>query len=195
MRAIRLAAPAIAAVMLFAANVEAETLQLSPANPQPNAEELAQGLAVTYAYPPEVKSIRDAEHWLGGARKVGPPLSGLHYIDTRKGDKVMTSEKATRVAAEITGYVRFERAGAHKIEFFSNDGVSAELGGQEVAWYDGRHPCNSAGYQDVSVPEPGWYELKIIYFQRLETACLLMKWDGGEGGMAWAQDDVFAYRK
>lgn len=78
---------------------------------------------------------------------------------------------------------------------FSNDGVSAELGGQEVAWYDGRHPCNSAGYQDVSVPEPGWYELKIIYFQRLETACLLMKWDGGEGGMAWAQDDVFAYRK
>lgn len=118
MRAIRLAAPAIAAVMLFAANVEAETLQLSPANPQPNAEELAQGLAVTYAYPPEVKSIRDAEHWLGGARKVGPPLSGLHYIDTRKGDKVMTSEKATRVAAEITGYVRFERAGAHKIEFF-----------------------------------------------------------------------------
>ncbi|MFV0472689.1 MAG: PA14 domain-containing protein [Pikeienuella sp.] len=192
MRGIGLSAVCFLTVVAAA---HAEMLQLQPADPQPDPATLAQGLAVSYAYPPDVKDLRDAEYWLGEGAKAGSPLSGLRYIDTLEGEEALTSGQATRVAAEITGYVHFARAGAHMIEFHSNDGVRAVLGGREVAFNDGRHPCETGGYQEVNAPAPGWYELKVTWFQRLGSACLLMKWDGGEGGMGWAKNEVFAYRK
>ncbi|WP_340107910.1 hypothetical protein [Pikeienuella sp. HZG-20] len=194
MRAIR---RTISTAALFAAlclPASGETLGLSPADPQPDAAALTQGLAVSYAYPPEVGSLQQAKDWLDDARP-GPPLSGLRYIDTAKGEVALTSRQETRVVAEISGYVRFERAGAHKIEFYSNDGLLVEIGGREVSRYDGRHPCESGGYQDVTVPEPGWYEIKALYFQRLGTSCLLMKWDADSGKPGWAADEAFAYLK
>lgn len=172
----------------------AGSLRLTPANPQPDASELTQGLAVQYAYPPEVKTLREAEHWLGGKRP-GEPLTGLYYIETLEGENALTSRQATRVVAEITGYVHFPKAGAQKLEFYSNDGLRVTLGGQEVSVHDGRHPCESPGYQDVDVPEPGWYEIHMLYFQRLNTSCLLMKWDVDSEKLGWAPDEAFAYRK
>lgn len=187
----------ISAAALFAAlclPASGEPLSLAPADPQPDAAALTQGLAVRYAYPPEVGSLQQATDWLDDARP-GPPLSGLHYVDTAKGEVALTSRQETRVVADIAGYVRFERAGAHKIEFYSNDGLSVEIGGREVARHDGRHPCEGGGYQDVMVPAPGWYEIKALYFQRLGSSCLLMKWDGDSEKPDWAADEAFAYRK
>lgn len=183
------------AAVFWAGSSAAEVITLSPADPQPDEAALAQGLAVKYAYPPEVRTLRDAEHWLDSDAKDGPPLTGLKYRDTLEGEETLTSGQATRVAAEISGYVKFSRPGPHKIEFFSNDGVRAFIGGEQVAEYDGRHPCEGGGFQEVNAPEAGWYEIKVIYFQRLSTACLLMKWDDLGDKPAWAKDEAFGYIK
>lgn len=186
--------PALALWAAMTVQAGAEVITLTPADPQPDPATLTEGLAVKYAYPPEVKSLRDAEHWLENAEP-GEPLSGLKYIDTAEGEMTLTSTQATRVAAEITGFVHFSRPGPHKIDFYSNDGVQAWIGGEEVAKYDGRHPCEPAGFQDVNAPEAGWYELKIVYFQRLGSSCLLMKWDDLSEKPGWAKNEAFAYQK
>lgn len=166
---------------------------LSPADPQPAASDLAPGLAVQYAYPPDVKTLENAGYWLDRMAKAGPPLTGLQYHDTT--DNALTSSQVTRVAAKIDGFVHFEKAGAYKLKFFSNDGLDVKLGGAEIYRDDTRHPCGSDGAVEVSVPKPGWYPLHMIYFQRLESSCLIMSWQPPGGKMGEAPNAAFAYRK
>lgn len=106
--------PALALWAAMTVQAGAEVITLTPADPQPDPATLTEGLAVKYAYPPEVKSLRDAEHWLENAEP-GEPLSGLKYIDTAEGEMTLTSTQATRVAAEITGFVHFSRPGRTRL--------------------------------------------------------------------------------
>ncbi len=155
----------------------AAPLELTPANPQPSG--LSAGLAVSYAYPSDVKTLADARSALDKRATQGPPLSGLSYEDTTDGSKVMTSRFSTNVAAQITGYIRFDAAGIYTVNMWSNDGIEASIGGQEIAYYDDRHPCEPAGEVQVSVPQAGWYALEALYFQRQGTACLMLEWGSG----------------
>ena len=59
---------------------------------------------MSYAYPADVKSLSQAERIAKGA-KPGKPLAGMDYIDTKDGDKTLTSTKAHHVVADISGYV------------------------------------------------------------------------------------------
>ena len=185
---------AAAAFAALAHGAAAEPITLRPANPQPDAGALAPGLSVRYAYPPEVRFLREAEDWLESGAEPGPPLAGLRYRETMQGEPTLTARQATRVAAAISGFVRFERAGPHKVEFYSNDGLQVSIGGSVISKHDGRHPCESDGYHDVIVPEPGWYEIDLLYFQRLGGACLMMKWAAGDEKLGWAPDEAFARR-
>lgn len=155
----------------------AAPLELTPASPQPSG--LSAGLAVSYAYPSDVKTLADARSALDKRAKAGPALSGLSYQDTKDGGKVMTSRFSTNVAAQINGYIRFDAAGIYTMNVWSNDGIEAWIGGQEIAFYDDRHPCEPAGEVQVSVPQAGWYALEALYFQRQGTACLMMEWGSG----------------
>lgn len=186
-----LAAGALAA---FAFAAAAEPVTLRPADPQPDEPALLPGLSVRYAYPPEVRFLREAEEWLESGSEPGPPLSGLRHRETLEGEPTLTSGQATRIAAAISGFVRFERSGPHKVEFFSNDGLQVSIGGSVISKHDGRHPCESDGFHDVIVPEPGWYEIDLLYFQRLGGACLMMKWAAGDEKLGWAPDEAFARR-
>ncbi|MEO0363188.1 MAG: PA14 domain-containing protein [Pseudomonadota bacterium] len=193
MRAWRTFAAAGAAITFGVAVAAAQPLSLSPADPQPDEATLKPGLAVDYAFPPEVLSLRDAEYWLGEQTKPGEPLIGFDYPDTDEGDPTLTSGVATRVAARITGYVKFDAAGTYDLEFEANDGLAVTIGGQEVSRYDGRHPCESTGASTVSVPEAGWYEIEAIYFQRLSTSCLLMKWGEPGTDLGWTPNEAFGH--
>ncbi|MEL6101775.1 MAG: hypothetical protein AAFR68_10725, partial [Pseudomonadota bacterium] len=86
----------------------AGALTLQPANPQPTG--LRSGLAVEYAFPPDVKTLGQAERDLRRA-KPGKPLAGLDYRDTDEGEPTLTSGRAEKVVARITGYVKFDSAG------------------------------------------------------------------------------------
>lgn len=166
----------------------AGTLTLTPANPQPTG--LTEGLAVSYAYPADVKTLSQAATFAKRATP-GKPLAGMDYIDTADGEKTLTSDKAHHVVADISGYVRFDAAGTYTVDFLSNDGLKVEIGGQEVAFFDGRHPCEESRPATVKVPQAGWYALKALYFQRTGSACLHMR--AGQGEPDWMENTSFGY--
>jgi len=184
----------IAALGLALASATAAAPTLKPANPQPT--NLKKGLAVSYAYMPEGQHIRTlaqaASALKKGAQK-GKPLTGLDYRDTNEGEKTLTSNAAFNVAASISGYVRFDKPGTYDIEFLTNDGLNASIGGQQVGFFDGRQGCDSTRIVTVDVPQAGWYPLKALYFQRLGTACLHMRWAPPGGKMTWTPDSAFGH--
>lgn len=189
----RLGVFVLLAAMLGVAAAAEEPQVLRPASPQPDPARLAPGLAVTYAYPADVQWLSDAEGALRFGTEAGPPLVGFDYVDTAPGEKALTSKSAEHVAARIRGLVRFDRPGVWKLGFRSNDGLAVEIGGRRVYVHDGRHGCESKGWVSVQVPEAGWYELGAVWFQRLNTSCLLLEWQGPDGKKEWAPNEVFAH--
>ncbi len=171
----------------------AAPLTLTPADPQPDTGALSPGLAVAYAYPKDVHTLEEAQDALGKAR-AGLPLNGLSYEDNTDGDLTLTSKSAQKVAAAISGFIRFDTPGTYTVDIFSNDGIMLSLGGTQVAHYDDIHACESAGAQEVEVPTAGWYAVEATYFQRKGSACLAMDWDVG-GTMGPVPDEAFAHTK
>lgn len=163
-------------------------LELTPADPQPG--DLNPGLAVRYAYPPDVKTLEQAVRLVDDTTP-GTPLSGLDYRDTADGDLTLTSTQAHHVVAGISGCVRFDASGTYVIDFLSNDGLQASIGGQEVVYFDDRHPCEESEAVEVNVPAPGWYEIEALYFQRTGSACLHMR--AGQDEMEWMEDAAFGH--
>ena len=184
-----------AAVFVCAATMAAAgPIKLTPADPQPAADALAEGLAVSYAFPPDVKSLRDAEYFAKEA-KSGEPLLGFDYIDTEEGEPTLTSGQSIQVVAKISGFLKFDAPGVYEVDFISNDGLRVHIGGQEVSEFDGRHPCENAGVVQVEAPVAGWYPLEALYFQRKGTACLLAEWTPPGGELDWIPNENTAYLK
>lgn len=180
-----------AAALLLASPAFADVVSLTPADPQPDADSLTTGLAVSYAYPSKIRTLADAATALEEAEP-GPPLPGLAYLDSEEGEMALTSTSETKVAAAISGYIRFDAPGTYELDVWSNDGIEVSIGGQQVALYDEVHACESAGVQEVEVPAAGWYDFEATYFQRKGTHCLLMDWSV-EGEMGPVPDEAFAF--
>lgn len=177
--------------ILGASALAAAPAKLTPADPQPGR--VKPGLTVRYAYPDEVKSLLDATQALRAGAETGPMLSGLDYRDTNVGDKALTSKRAEHVAADIRGYVHFDAPGIYVIDFMTNDGVRAVVGGKVVGKYDGRQTCQETIATEVEVPKVGWYPLQILYFQRFNTSCLHMR-SGLKGSkVTWMPNQAFGH--
>jgi len=176
------------ACALFATSAFGADLELTLADPQPT--DLAPGLAVSYFYPPDVKTLEQAAEFAKRATP-GAPLAGLDYQDTKEGEKTLTSDSEHHVVAKITGYVKFDAPGSYTVEFLSNDGLQASVGGQEVIFFDGRHPCEPGDPAKVNVPAAGWYDLEALYFQRTGSACLHML--AGIGEPDWMPNSAFGH--
>jgi len=181
-----------ALVALCAGAVVASPLKLKPADPQP--ENVNAGLAVDYAFPDDVKSLRDAYIALGIGAEPGTPLVGLDYLSTESEPYALTSEQEIRVAARIKGYIRFDAAGTYTLETYSNDGVELSIGGSEVAKVDEKRACDPVGAVEVSVPEAGWYELEALYWQRKGGSCLIMEWAAEGGELSTVPNEAFGYK-
>ncbi len=199
MKLTRIAAAALAALAalsvspggapISAASAQ-ETIVLDPPRLQPT--DLKPGLKVSYTYE-YVRELMNALSMKGKAVE-GPPLVGFDYPNTLDGEPALTSDRATGVVAFISGYIRFDEPGEHKLEFWSNDGLLVKIGGQTVSRYDARTPCTTPGPTTVVVPEAGWYTLSATFFQRYKTSCLLMKMQRpGDARLNWAPNDIFGY--
>lgn len=184
---------ALAAGLAAANPAEAEPVRLTPASPQP--EGLEQGLSVRYAYPSDIKTLTEAKSWESYDPEPGEPLIGFDYPDTEMGMDVLTSGQAERVIAFIDGYIRFPEPGVWRVQFHSNDGLEVEIGGRQVYRHDGRHTCQTLGWQEeLMVPEAGWYPVEAVYFQRMNTGCLLMEWAPPGEEMRWTPNDATGYK-
>ncbi|WP_369935213.1 PA14 domain-containing protein [Ruegeria sp. A3M17] len=168
----------------------AAPLKLQPASPQPSPKA---GLNVKYVGTGTQRKIRNLTHakQLLPKAQPGQPLSGLDYRDTNEGEDVLTFDHHYNVAAEITGYMRFDSPGVYELETWSNDGIDAWVGGQQIGKVNSIQGCEANQRTEVEVPKAGWYPLKIIYFQKLGTSCLMMK-SGKKGDrFTWTPNNVF----
>lgn len=180
-----------AAIVVLAGAAAAAPLKLTPADPQPRG--LKPGLSVRYAYPPDVKSLNQARSALKNKSEPGPALAGLDHRDTDIGQRVLTSKRAERVVAQINGFVRFDAPGNYTIDFLTNDGLQAVVGGQVVGRFDGRQTCSETFAVDVQVPKAGWYPVNILWFQRTKTACLHMRAGMQGKRVTWMPDSAFGH--
>lgn len=166
---------------------------LTPANPQPGG--LKKGLSVIYAEGGsiDIKFLKDAEKALAAGAQQGRPLRGLDYRDTTIGEPSLTSNFSSNMAASISGYIRFDQPGVYKIDFYTNDGLRAIIGGQRVGHFDGRQTCDTTFQEEVQVPQAGWYKLDALYFNRMNTSCLMMRWAPPGQKMTWVPNSVFGH--
>jgi hypothetical protein len=189
MKSVRIGA-LIAAAAFIASSAVAAPLKLQPASPQPSPKA---GLNVKYVGTGTQRKIRNLTHakQLLPKAQPGQPLIGLDYRDTNEGEDVLTFDHHYNVAAEITGYMRFDSPGVYELETGSNDGIDAWVGGQQIGKVNSIQGCEANQRTEVEVPKAGWYPLKIIYFQKLGTSCLMMK-SGKKGErFTWTPNDVF----
>ena len=59
---------------------------------------------------------------------------------------------------------------------------------------DGITACASAGRPQVNVPKAGWYDIKVLYFQKEGTACLESEWTPPGGKRQLIPDSAFGYK-
>jgi hypothetical protein len=180
-----------AVAILGVTAAQAAPLKLKPASPQPGG--VKSGLSVRYAYPEDVRTLAEASSALKVASEPGRPLKGLDYRDTSEGQKPLTAKRPEHVVAKIRGYVKFDAPGVYTIDFLTNDGLHARVGGQTVGYFDGRQTCDTTIATDVEVPSAGWYKLDVLYFQRLKTACLHMRAGAAGGKVKWMPNSAFGH--
>ncbi|MEM9127283.1 MAG: hypothetical protein AAGB28_15950 [Pseudomonadota bacterium] len=180
-----------AVLMLVGTSVLAAPLQLQPANPQPT--DLQPGLSVTYAYPPDVRTLSNAREALENGSETGQPLKGLDHRNTKAGQNVLTATRDEMVAARITGYIKFDAPGTYKVDFLTNDGLHAKVGGHTVGKFDGRQTCDNTFTYEIIVPQAAWYPVDVLWFQRRNTACLHMRLAPKGQKLTWVPDAVFGH--
>ncbi len=183
------------ALLCFGAGANAADMVtgLSPASPQPSADRLKPGLAVTY-YFNKFDHTREITEWAKYKDGVeGEPIAMLDYF-VGEGD-VLTSGQADSVGADIRGYINFPVAGTYTIAMQSNDGVDLHIGGKRVVYDPDVHRDRYSDLVPVEIKEPGWYPLRLLYFEKQVTSTVELYWlkPGGSGQLDFVPADAFAH--
>jgi hypothetical protein len=172
MKARFLAGAAALAALLYAAGAQAVD-EFSPVEPQPAAEALKQGLAVAYQ-DTMVRSVYEFYDDPDSDFEQGPPLTKLDY---QAGNRdVLTYSRNDGVAARIVGFVHLPEPGKYLFAAESNDGVVIEINGKTIIKDPGVHADQFSENGRVNATAPGWYALKIHYFERKNTSLLRLYW-------------------
>ncbi|WP_169545340.1 PA14 domain-containing protein [Sneathiella aquimaris] len=148
---------------------------LKPASPQPAASALKPGLAVQY-YGAKLNSIREFIEWMEYDKgKAGPPIPQLNY-QVGQGP-VLTATATDMVGADITGFINFERSGPYTFMVHSNDGVRLTIGDKMIYEDPEVHADRFSDEITLEISEPGWYPVRVLYFEKKNTSTLELYWD------------------
>jgi hypothetical protein len=171
------------------AAAQAPITGLQPANPPPAPDKLAPGLAVNYHFDIIDRIVQLNEK----GKTIGAPLTHLGW-DMGAG-KILTSDKTDGVQAHIFGFIRFPAAGTYVFEVNSNDGVRLEIGGKRI-WEDPDvHADRMSPPIPVQVAAPGFYPIKILYFEKRNTATLEVFWTAAGGQRTVIAGDALVHLK
>ncbi len=167
-----------------------------PLDPQPAAEDLDPGLSVRY-YIAFFRLIEEFVEWMAEDEGLaGAPLPALNYRVA--GGPALTSGVEDGVGAKITGLIRLDRPGTYSFLVQSNDGFILDIGGAPVLEDPDVHGDRYSKIAKLTVEQPGWYALYLLYFERKGTSTLELYWKqpGDEAGsMALVPAGAFAHRK
>ncbi len=165
----------------------ADPFAVEPLSPQPASDAVKPGLAVDYLYQKfyTLEEIYEADVDPVPGQPI-PQLNQLTETDANTGEdkiiNVLTSDQDMMVGAFIRGAINFAQAGDYTLHLVSNDGARFWVGGV-MLWDDPEvHFDRESDPLRLVVPEAGWYELKIDYYQKKGTWALQLLWipPGGE---------------
>lgn len=177
---------------MISAGAGAETFNdLKPASPQPAADAVSPGLAVSYVFF-KAHHVDDIEG--EGPGEPGEPLPKLDY---RSGQgNVLTSDQSDGVGALIKGFIKFPEAGRWLLTANSNDGVRVRVAGAVVIEDPDVHPDQFSANAEINIAEPGWYEIGVTYFERKNNSTLQLLWQPpGKTEFAVVPADAFCHAR
>ena len=188
----------LAAVLVFGASLHSASAQglqaVQPIQPPPDPAELEPGLAVTYWFQ-LFRHVDQLVDWQESKRGIrGQPLPSLNY---RSGTGPVLSSRGTDgVGAEITGLIHLDKPGSYSFNIESNDGVRFWIGDEMLIEDPDVHADRFSDFGTIEVAEPGWYPVKLLYFERKNTSTLRLFWQppGDSGGtMKIVPKEAFAH--
>lgn len=182
---------AAAGLVLAAMGAEAATTGLKPASPQPDAAQVAPGLAVSYFFQ-MFQDVGEVAGRSGG--EAGQPLAQINDAP-QQGGPVLTSGKPMGVGAQIRGLIHFDKTGTYTLQVTSNDGVRLTLAGEKIFEDPGVHSDHTSPPLEIAIDEAGWYDLAIDYFQKKGTATLKLMWTPPGGSEEPVPAAAFAHKK
>jgi hypothetical protein len=142
------------------------------------SEDLQPGLAVLY-FPKTF--VRHLDNLPLGPEAIDKGVSGapIENLDRRFGrGQVFRSGTNRGIGVEMSGWILLDQPGRYQFQVNSNDGFRIYMNGglllEDPVWHSsGDRMTPPAGFEVV---EPGWYSLRIRYFQRKGTATFQFFW-------------------
>ncbi len=169
-----------------------------PSCPQPqNPESLKPGLAAVYFNDFSARHL-DALPEYNPAKPRGTKGAPITDLNRHFGyGPVFTSGASQEIGMRAMGWIHLDQAGEYAFHVLSNDGVRVFLNNQKILDDPTQHSDQLAGPVFVQVQNPGWYPLRLDYFQRKGTATLVLSWQPPGSGRftpvppeALAHDDI-----
>jgi len=161
-----------------------------------DAEGLEPGLAVLYFKHGFVRNL-DLLPRGEKARERGQPGPPIPYLNHQFGrSNIFDSGTNRGIAMEISGFIRLERPGTYSFQANSNDGFRLYIDGQRLIDDPDWHADRLSPEAQLSIKEPGWYSLRIRYFQRKGTATIQLYWQPpGKGAFSIVPAKMLAHQQ
>lgn len=154
---------------------------------------LQPGLAVMYFHG-DFRHI-DAMPDLASAPKFGRPGKPLPNLNHRSNTGGMLESNATEMwGLDADGFIHLDKPGTYTFVAKSNDGVRVLIGGKVLLDDPDVHRDRFSMPGTIEVKTPGWYPIRVRYFQRKVTAAIELHWQPpGAGEMSVVPPAAFAH--
>ncbi|MBW1696110.1 MAG: hypothetical protein JRH18_09805 [Deltaproteobacteria bacterium] len=139
---------------------------------------LIPGLAVLYFYEFWARHL-DALPAGEKAVALGKPGAPIPYLNHKFGrGKVFGSGERRGVGMQMDGYLNMLKPGEYWFKALANDGIRVFVNNQLVVDDPGWHKHGDRYSEPLSIKiaKPGWFPVRVRYFQRKGTATLKLYW-------------------
>jgi hypothetical protein len=108
----------------------------------------------------------------------GIPGKPILILDHHFGEdrEVYKSGRAKGVGMHMDGFIQFEKTGDYVFQANTNDGFRLFISELRIINDPAVHSDRMSEKGMIRVAEPGWYPIRILYFQRKATATIQLFW-------------------
>ncbi len=157
---------------------------------------LKPGLAVLYF---KHAFVRDLDNLPQGekAREKGWSGDPIPYLNHQFGRSFIFDSGTNRgIAMEMSGFIRLDKPGTYGFQANTNDGFRLYIDGRRLIDDPSWHSDRLSPVAQLVIAKPGWYSLRLRYFQRKGTASLQLYWSPpGQDTFAIVPAEVLAHQQ